>query len=202
MPVSDVVKRIGTTTPWGKDGDRILPENRTPAIDRATGWTAPYGTDGGPKPSRRVFNQLMFEMFSALQEIIQSGVLEWDTSIAYEHPAIVRASDGNLYESIRDNTGKNPISSPGDWRVWPSAPVTATTTVAGVVELATNTEAAAATATDRAVTPSNLPSFRDAATHNASTTQRGFVRLATSAEKTARSGGGVVTVSDAAELIG
>lgn len=57
-----------------------------------------------------------------------------------------------------------------------TAATAATTTTAGIVELATDAETQALTDTARAVTPSNLGAL------NASTTQEGLVELATAAE--------------------
>ena len=105
---------------WAAQGDRVLPENRpNEVIDRDTGWTSEWSRTGGQLPSREVFNQLFAE-FSALgAELNAHGLLEWHSSLAYTHPALVFGSDGALYLSVRDSQGQDPtveISPYVNWR--------------------------------------------------------------------------------------
>ena len=200
MALASILRQFATAKPWAKDGDRTEPEDRTPAIDRATGWTATYSETGGAKPSRRVFNQLFYELSLAISELVRKGVLDWDSAVAYEHPAFV-VSSGTVYQSLRDNTAKPPASSPADWATWPPPVPAATTASAGSVELATNAEAAAGTDAAKVVTPAGLAAYRAASGNAATDSAQGFVRLATAAEVAAKSGGGVVTVTQAASIV-
>ena len=88
------------------------------------------------------------------------GVLEWNSTIAYDHPALVMGSDNVAYKSVRDSTNQNPTTDTGDdWLILvPAAAAVpnASTSTRGLVELATNSEAATGTDTARAVTPAGL----------------------------------------------
>ena len=200
MAMSDTLLKLLTSPPWAKDGDRTAPEDRTPPLDRAIGWPATFSEAGGAKPSRRVLNQLFYELTLGIAEVGKSGILAWNATIDYEHPAMAIAN-GQVYISLRDNTNADPATSASDWTRWPPPVPAATETAVGSVELATPQESADGAATDKAVTPAGLVAFRDASANSATATDSGFVRLATSAEIAAESGDGVLTVTQAVTMI-
>jgi len=101
---------------WAATGDVATPEST--GLTRATGWPASYSQVGGDTPSREVFNQMFREITGMLNEVnTRGGILPWDTSIAYVHPALVMGGDGTVYRSVRNNTGVNPTTDAdaSDW---------------------------------------------------------------------------------------
>ena len=163
---------------WAANGDVSTPESE--GLDRATGWPASYSQAGGDVPTRELFNQLFREITALLVEInTRGGILAWDSSIFYIHPALVMGSNGKPYISVADSTGVDPVTdtSNSSWTLLEDfiAP-NASTAVKGKVELATNAETQAGTDAGRAVTPAGL------ASRTASTTRAGMVERATQAE--------------------
>ena len=160
----------------------------TAGLTRSTGWPQSYSQTGDNNPEREVINQLFREVTALIVEINKSGILAWDTSISYLHPAYVVGSDNRLYVSVRNNNGIDPTtdSNESDWKPViattdgtidaPAPPPDASSTVKGIVELATATETQTGTDNVRAVTPAGL------ASRNATTTRTGLVERATQAE--------------------
>ena len=101
---------------WASNGDVQTPEDR--GLTRSLGWPADYALRGGRKPTREVFNQL-FREFSALgHEINTRGLLDWDASVAYVHPALVREPlSGIIYTSAQSSTNQNPATDDGSYWV-------------------------------------------------------------------------------------
>ena len=90
--------------PWAEDvsGNRIDPEDSTPALVRGDGWGLTFSQAGGDTPSREVFNQILREITGMLHEInTHGGALEWSNRVFYTHPALVFGSDNQLYISVR-----------------------------------------------------------------------------------------------------
>ena len=101
---------------WAASGDVATPESR--GLARATGWPSSYSQTGGNLPSREVFNQLLRELTALAVELNTRGMLDWDSGITYVHPAFVVGTDGNLYVSVQNSQGVNPVtdSAAGSWR--------------------------------------------------------------------------------------
>ena len=93
---------------WAENGDVANPEDG--AVDRSTGWDATYSQPGGPAPKREHFNELFREHSALGVEINTRGLLEWDSSISYIHPALVMGSDGEVYISVTDSLGIDPTT--------------------------------------------------------------------------------------------
>ena len=180
-----------------RDGDALKNEKwaasgsdgiTTAGLTRSTGWPQSYSQTGGNNPEREVINQVFRELTAQAVESNQSGILAWDTSISYLHPAYVVGSDNRLYVSVRNNNGIDPTtdSNESDWKPViattdgtidaPAPPPDASSTVKGIVELATATETQTGTDNVRAVTPAGL------ASRNATATRTGLVERATQAE--------------------
>ena len=91
MPLSDGTKAIATNPAWasattkGSDptDDRIDPDDSslTPPIVIADGWPDSFSTAGGNTPRRAVWNELEFRKDSAIKDIINYGILPWDTDV-------------------------------------------------------------------------------------------------------------------------
>ncbi len=104
---------------WAADGTVQTPENA--GVDRATGWDAIYSTPaeaGGKQPERGVVNQLFRELSALAVELNTRGLLEWDSSVSYVHPAYVIGSDIRIYVSGRNSTGVDPVTDTthADWK--------------------------------------------------------------------------------------
>ena len=145
---------------WAASGDVEDPEDG--GVDRATGWDASHSQPGGSLPKREHFNELEREITALGVEVNAHGLLEWNSSVSYVHPAYVVGSDNRLYVSVRNNAGVDPTTDIGeaDWK--PVIGTTdgtidaASTTEPGAVELATNLETQAGTDSTRAVTPAGV----------------------------------------------
>ena len=87
--------------PWAASGDRSTPADLVTPFDRDEGWPASYSQVGGKLPSREVFNQVLFEFSSMLDEINRHGLLVWDSSLEYFHPClVVDDGTGQVYRSV------------------------------------------------------------------------------------------------------
>ena len=93
---------------WAESGDVATPESQ--GLDRATGWPASYSQPNGDLPKREVLNQLLREPSALGVELNQHGLLEWHSAVSYVHPAVVMGSDGQVYVSVADNAGVDPVS--------------------------------------------------------------------------------------------
>ena len=146
---------------WAASGDVQDPEDG--GVDRATGWDATHSQPGGSLPKREHFNQILRELTAQGVEVNVHGLLEWDSRISYVHPALVFGSDDNPYISLVNSTNVDPVtdSAGTTWKVYGIQEATpdASTTVKGVVELATAAETQTGTDATRAVTPAGLASL-------------------------------------------
>ena len=102
---------------WAESGDVATPESQ--GLDRATGWPANYSQPNGDVPKREVMNQILMEPSALCVELNTHGLLEWDSSIAYAHPAVVMGSDGQPYVSVADSQGIDPVADNGNanWKL-------------------------------------------------------------------------------------
>ena len=94
---------------WAATGDVQDPEDG--GLLRSTGWDATYSQPGGNLPKREHINQLFRELSAQGVEVKVHGAgLEWDSSISYEHPAMVMGSDARPYVSVQNSAGADPTS--------------------------------------------------------------------------------------------
>ena len=165
--------------PFAETGDITTPPGH--GINLAAGYDVSYEQVGGNRPPRQVFNWFWRLLTSLAREVNQRGLLEWNNTIDYEHPAAVMGSNGSIYTSRFDSGpgsggAVDPVGLTGSTR-WRSAqgttPPNATTGQRGIVELAENSEVRTGSDTSRAVTPAGLSS------RTATTTRTGILSLAT-----------------------
>lgn len=183
MPLPDAALLI---RPWATDGDRTAPEDRSPALDRANGWPLDWSRAGGETPAREVLNQLVFELSSLLAYVRDHGALaEWHAMVVYVHPAYTTGSNGVIYRSVQGSTNVNPTTDTdlSHWRplVLPidiHNQVTQSATPADSDRFPFSDESETGDPT-RYVTGANLKAY---IAPNATTTRRGIVEMATSAE--------------------
>ncbi len=178
---------------WAAAGDVQDPEDG--GVTRSSGWDATYSQAGGNLPKREHFNQIIRELSGLGVEVNTHGLLEWDSTVSYVHPALVFGSDGKPYVSVADTTDVDPVTDTANayWKLYEvqgpkgdkgdtgdrgldATVPDATTTAKGKVELATDAEAQAGADTERVVTPASL------ASRTATTTRAGLVEKATQAE--------------------
>jgi len=99
---------------WAATGETETPE--TAGMDRDKGWDAAYSVSGGPRPQRKVFNELFKEHTAMLDELNKAGaLLEWDgTVIDYAIGSVVKGSDNVIYFATAASgpatTAKNPTT--------------------------------------------------------------------------------------------
>ena len=87
---------------WAADGDREDPE--TLGLDRDNGWPLVYEQIGGKGPEREVWNQLLFELTSAIIYARANGLpFEWHQDVDYVHPAFCKGSNGVIYASTANS---------------------------------------------------------------------------------------------------
>ena len=147
---------------WAASGRVATPESQ--GLVRSEGWPDSYSTAMGAVPKLEVFNQIVREITAALVEINRHGLLIWDASITYEHPAFVAGSDGQIYASVSAGVGTSSQDPASDAArtYWKPLLMQASTEVRGIVELATNDETTRGTDTGRAVTPAGARAAGDA----------------------------------------
>ena len=94
---------------WAATGDVQDPEDG--GVVRSVGWDATYSQPGGNVPKREHINQIFRELSAQSVEVNVHGAgLEWDSSISYEHPAMVMGSDAKPYVSVQNSAGADPTS--------------------------------------------------------------------------------------------
>ncbi len=140
---------------WAAIGDVQDPEDG--GIDRSIGWDISHSQPGGSLPKREHINELHREETALGVEINVHGAgLEWDSSISYEHPALVTGSDALFYVSVQDSTNVDPVTDSGEshWKPLNTPLPNASATERGVVRLAT--DAGDGTDATSAITPAGL----------------------------------------------
>lgn len=171
--------------PFAKDGDKIAVP--IPAQgDGSVSWDIGYGVDYALDPTvdpdailieRRKFNQILFAITSSLARV-QEDFPQWITSsdnagspYAYNKGAVVRYTDGNLYQSTTAANITTPTVDPS-WVVFLS-------TYATIVAL--NAEVTRATNAEALLAPINSPVFTGAPQAPTQTAGDVSSRLATTA---------------------
>lgn len=66
------------------------------------------------------FNQHAFLQDTLIKESEQYGIMRWNNTTRYKEGGFCLGQDGNLYQALRDNQGKEPTSSTDDWKVFTS----------------------------------------------------------------------------------
>ena len=70
-------------------------------------------------PTFQNFNFLQQLFTQGLAYINEQGIGDWDIDTAYPIKGITKGSDGNLYESVLEQDGNDPISDDGtNWKLW------------------------------------------------------------------------------------
>lgn len=121
--------------------------------DFLRGWGIVSPSD---QPSLNDFNAAMYTNGMLSAYLHQMGVAEYNAEQEYYVDSIT-TSGGALYISlVNANTGNDPATSPAQWRAFLTSVPGATTTVKGIVELATTAEAIAGLSATLAVAPAGL----------------------------------------------
>ena len=110
MPLSDGTKEIATNPGWGSattkgddpSDDRIDPDDATltPPVVIANGWPSSFSTTNTPR--RKVFNELFYREHAAIKDVINFGLLPWDTDVNTLEGGIKQVN-GVVYRAIVDN---------------------------------------------------------------------------------------------------
>jgi microcystin-dependent protein len=123
----------------------------TPEFLRGWGIVGP-----SDQPSLQDFNAAIYTNGQLLAYLHQMGIPEYNAAQEYYVNSVTQ-SGGVLYISLADsNIGNVPVSSPAQWANLSGQ--AASTTVAGLIAIATNPEALAGAVTNKAIVPSSLKS--------------------------------------------
>lgn len=124
----------------GTNQSDLLADNLTTEFLR--GWAE--GVDINGFPPEQFFNAVSFTATQLTSYLFQRGIPQWHTAQEYYHFALVTGSDNEVYKSVQDSTGQDPTTDTSNtyWELLaPSITVPdASTTVKGLVEIATDTE--------------------------------------------------------------
>ena len=132
-------KFAGTATPAGNADLQGFPFSE--------GWDENYWPPGTSTISGPVVNAVLRIISAVGKEINEYGILEWDVGLTYQQHAIVLGSDGALYQSQQaSNVGIDPTGDTDDshWALITDR------------YLASQTEAATGTDTEKLMTPARV----------------------------------------------
>ena len=110
--------RLTVAPKWASAGTALADTPENEGLTRSVGWPISYATVAGDLPTIESFNGLFRELFGALIDLAEHGVLEWAATQPYSHPALVTYGS-NLYISLRDTTGDQPDTATDDWALVP-----------------------------------------------------------------------------------
>ena len=112
MGIDRDAKRIILGGKWGIDAPANLALPETVGINRRVAWGPEYSQPGigGEEPEREVTNQRLAEHDGGLINLFEHGIYQWDEDIPYLHPTILWGDNDNLYVSVQDSTGQNPVN--------------------------------------------------------------------------------------------
>lgn len=125
--------------------------------DYFRGWFAGLDPVNG-FPPMEYFNGQIFTTSQLISYFFQMGTPEWNINQFYPKNARSIDSAGIEWKALQDNTGQAQVEGAYWTDVTTVIIPDASTTVKGIVELATGAEAAAGTDTERAIVPSTLRS--------------------------------------------
>lgn len=147
---------------WAAGGASISP----PSSKVTLGWTAEI-------PPHQWQNWWQNRSDRAMAYIYQHGIPEWDLNTEYFSGRSYVQYNGSLYKAVLNSTNQIPASNPTYWSlVTPDA----STSTAGLVQLATSAETITGTNATKAVTPAAL------AAKVSSETASGIIQIATGSE--------------------
>ena len=115
---------------WGSSGTADLadPDSIT-GLSIEDGYGPEYSSEGGQFPEREGINWIFHIATAMVVEFLTRGLPEWNANIDFVHPAVCIGSDGQLYRTVRSNSGVDPTtdSDLSDWtnaspRGWSALP--------------------------------------------------------------------------------
>lgn len=159
MPRTDPLRTLDDDDVWASSApasDRSLDARDTePPLTVSAGYGSVYDADGGSKITREQMNEMFYRLTTLVAELNKHGVFEWHAGGTYDHPCI--ATWGGVLYITKQDAPSNQRPDLDFARVyWERVAPLASDTVPGLVELATDAEADAAStssgATDLHVT--------------------------------------------------
>lgn len=128
---------------WASGGAIVAPSN----VKIQTGWTAEV-------PPFQWENFLQNRQDDAILHLFQKGISVWSATENYYFTtsgerSYVQGSDGKIYVAVADSLNQNPTTDATDtyWTLAFPAEVAATTSLAGIVQLATSAQMQTGTST-------------------------------------------------------
>lgn len=146
-------RSIISPPPFAENALTVIPPTPVAGVSYRDETAGPASSPDGWPYAERVnsaeFNQILFQLTTLLGIMDKQGVLGWSSAVDYVVPAFTIGSNGLFYFALlasgpAGSGAKDPISEPTYWRLVVSP---ASTTLAGVSELATNAEMATGTST-------------------------------------------------------
>lgn len=110
-------KIIGNVWAINAPGERQTPEDV--GIVRGDGWDLDYEQAGTFKfPERKVINQLLCEITSALNDKLVYGLCRWDVDVDWEQHDFI-THEGNMYVALQaSGPGNGGAEEPGTGTKW------------------------------------------------------------------------------------
>ena len=121
--------------------------------DFIRGWEA--GVDINGFPPKQYFNAIGYTSTQLAAYLHQMGIAEYDALQEYHIGSLCNVAGEIFSSKTNTNVGNTPVTL-SETTYWVSYKLRATTTVNGLVELATSAETTTGTDTVRAVTPAGL----------------------------------------------
>ena len=168
MARDEYIQSVNTTGIFASSNDADANLNvrpGEPALVFEDGYEETYSEGDGAKPTRAQHNYL-FRIGTAVADLANRLGLSqpWRATQAYDANAFVRGSDGKYYAAVQASTGVDPTtdSDSSHWLIVnPDVVATpsATTSQAGTVRLATDSEVTSSSATDVVASLANIVSI-------------------------------------------
>ena len=145
-----------TLEKWARASGALVESYATSGITPTDGLPAEYGVN--TYLTIKTFNNLWRQLTALGLDVAQRGILEWDTSQEYLHPAWIVGSDSKLYRSVQSSTGQDPTTDASDtyWKLFvPTVPLRSTDQ-RGIVNIASEVKALRGANNLAAITPAGL----------------------------------------------
>jgi len=92
---------------WAETGDKPAPADPKKSL----GWVTEI-------PPYEWFNWVLNNLATFAAHVNESGIPEWDELTSYDIDALVKGSDGSIYQSLSNsNINNNPPFNPSDWKL-------------------------------------------------------------------------------------
>ena len=122
MAIDAEAKKILKDGPWAATGDKVDPEDDTPAITRKIGYPASFSSANGDVPTREGMNGIFNQLESAAKAALELGCQPYDATVDWGVGAMVQYQ-GKIYCASVANGPSTTVRTPGGagWDTMPGA---------------------------------------------------------------------------------